>query len=123
MAGRIASLYAEIGLKTDKLDAGLNKAKAGFSKFGKDMQGGLGKIKSFGTGLDNTVRNLTGFSLAGLGAAGAVALVAKGIGSAIKFTTDYAEQVRTLAAATVQEQKRHLSSFNCLTMPMSAQGH
>jgi len=100
MAGRVASIYAEIGLKTDKLDAGLKQVKTGLNKFGSDLKGGLSKVNAMGAGLNNAVTQLTGFNLAQLGAAGAVAMVAKGIGDSIKFTQQYTEQIRTLSAAT-----------------------
>lgn len=100
MAGRVASIWAEIGLKTDKLTAGLNQAKSGLSKFGADVNKQLSGIKKLGSGINDTVTQLTGFNIAQLGVAGAVGLAAKAIGDSIKFTQQYAEQVRTLSAAT-----------------------
>ena len=58
MAGRIASLYAEIGLKTDKLDAGLNKAKGSLNKAGE-------ATKPLAKGIDGVSKSFAGLSLAG----------------------------------------------------------
>lgn len=70
----------------------------------KDFSDGAGtaskRVGDLGKGLNNTVQQLTGFNLAQLGAAGAVALVAKGVGASIRFTAEYAEEIRTLSAAT-----------------------
>lgn len=71
----------------------IDKASAVLTKAGKDISG-------FGRTADAAVKGLTGFSLASLGGAAAVGAVAKAVGDSIKHFTTYAEQVRTMSAAT-----------------------
>lgn len=75
MATKIASLYAEIGGDTTKLDKSLKNTESG--------------LKGFAGKLNDTVKNLTGFSLGSLTAAGALMQVGKFIMDATRETQTY----------------------------------
>lgn len=70
MAQKIATLYAEVGADTSKLQKGMKDAKTGLAGFGGQ--------------LNDTVKGLTGFNLSTLTVAGGVVA----IGNALKQTVD-----------------------------------
>lgn len=73
----------------------MNTKKTGTGE--KDLKSGLGGLKK---GLGEVVQGLTGFSLASLGAAGAVVGIVKGISAAVNKYTEYADQIRTMSNLT-----------------------
>jgi hypothetical protein len=86
MAEKIASLYAEITADTTKLQKGLGDGK-------KELGG-------FSSKLNSTVKELTGFSISQISAAGAVAALVGGVKKAIGDYSSYVEQVDKISMAT-----------------------
>jgi hypothetical protein len=86
MAEKIASLYAEIGGDTSKLDKSLTTTK--------------GHLVGFKDGLNNAIKGATGLNIASLSIVGSLV----GVGAALKATMDktvaYAKQVREIADFT-----------------------
>ena len=84
MSKKIASLYAEISADTTKLQRGLKDSK--------------GKLSDFKGSLNNTVKELTGFNLSSIGAAGAVMAVGNAIKKSVTDWSNYAESIQKSAA-------------------------
>ena len=79
----MASLYAEIGAKTDGFERGAGKVK--------------GELKSIAPALENVTRGVTGFISANAGLISVLVAVGAGLKNAMDETMKYAESVKTLA--------------------------
>jgi hypothetical protein len=87
LSTKIASLYAEIGADTSKLESSLSKSKSGLT----DLKQGIG----------GSIEALTGMSLAGVGAAGAMVGLASGLKKSIDMAIE-AEQIQADLNATLK---------------------
>ena len=95
MGKKVASLYAEIGADTTKLQTGLTDSKS--------------KLSAFGGQLNTTVKNVTGFNLAQVGAATAVMAAGKAILNTVNDWSAYAESIEKaarLAGVSSEEMSR-----------------
>ena len=103
MGKKIASLYAEIGADTTKLQSGLSAAKTSVSQFGS----GLDKLNNSGIG--QVVKGLTGLNISSVGVAGAVIAAGNAIKKSVTDWSDYAEQMdksAKLSGVSVEEMSR-----------------
>ena len=95
MGKKVASLYVELGADTTKLQTGLTDSKS--------------KLSAFGGQLNTTVKNVTGFNLAQVGAATAVMAAGNAILKTANDWSVYAEDVEKaarLSGVSTEEMSR-----------------
>jgi hypothetical protein len=86
MGQKIASLFAEIGADTSKLETGLKRSKSD-----------LGNFKA---GLKDVVEGLSGFNLGAIGVAGAAVALGNTVRESISNFSNYAEAMDKMSMAT-----------------------